>query len=316
MLNKAIQRVSAFAPATCANVAVGFDILGFALANMGDTVTLEKRADRQIKIVRIDGPRSLPIDPSLNTASFVVKRLCQDLQLPIGFSIYIHKGIPLSSGLGGSAASAVAALVALNAFLHTPLSNSQLLAYAIQAEQLVSGQPHADNVVPSLYGGFTLIAAETPLQVVPLPIPAIYCSFIHPLIEVATKNARMLLRTHVTLKEYVRQSAYLATFIAALYQQDQVLLKYALNDILIEPQRAHLVPEFYPLKQIAQANNALGVSLSGSGPTIFALADTHSQATIINQAMKNYYTRHQITSTAWVCGISSKAAHITDIFIN
>lgn len=310
MINPAIHMAQAFAPATCANVAVGFDILGFAFDQLGDTVTLTRRDDQQIIIEDIQATEKLPFNVDHNTASVVIKHLCQQLQLKAGFSIHIKKGIPLSSGLGGSAASAVAALVAFNAFLSSPLSLSELANAALVGETLASGQPHADNIVPCLWGGLTLIYNVHPIQVIALPIPSLYCVIVHPHLQVATKEARQILKDQLSLKSHIQQSAHLAAFISALYQHDVALLKQSLQDIVIEAQRAAFVPGFYDIKEAALKAGALGMSFSGSGPTLFAFAPSAELAENIRNAMQMQLKQHQITSDAWMAPISQKAAQL------
>jgi homoserine kinase len=302
--------VTAFAPATCANVAVGFDILGFAIEGIGDTVTLTRRDDTRLTIDKIDSNESIPLDPEKNIASIMISQLCQDLKLKIGFSIQIKKGVPLSSGLGGSAASAVAALVAYNRFLDQPLSNQELLQYALLGEGAVSGDKHADNVVPCLYGGFTLIHLLDDIEVIKLPIPNLVCVIAHPHIHVATKQARKVLKNTLPLKDYVRQSANLAATISALYQGDDDLLKKSLFDILIEPQRAHFVPGFCEIKNAALKAGALAVSFSGSGPSLFALTKSKKIAIEVVNKMSDNFKQKNIEVDFLTTAISSKGAYV------
>lgn len=302
--------VTAFAPATCANVAVGFDVLGFALDAVGDVVTLTRRADKQIVIEAIEAKEALPQDAAKNTASLVIQKLCADLKLNIGFSIAIKKGIPLSSGMGGSAASAVAALVACNAFLTKPLSLHELAQYALLGEELASGQQHADNIVPCLFGGMTLIHAMQPIAIVQLPIPKVYCVLIHPHLHVSTMQARKLLQQSVSLTDYVKQSANLAAFIAALYTQDLELLQTSMTDVLIEPQRAQLIPGFYQVKSAAMAAGAMSMAISGSGPSLFAFAKDKSTAEAISKAMCAEFGKQNIAADSWLAPISQQAARV------
>lgn len=313
LINSAIQSVTAFAPASCANVAVGFDILGFAVENVGDYVTLSQRHDKKIIIESIQAKESLPLAPEKNTAAVVIQKLCQNLQLNIGFSIHIHKGIPLSSGLGGSAASAIAALIACNAFLDPPLSKLELAQYALLGEEVASGQPHADNIIPCLFGGLTLIRSINPMEVIQLPIPNIYCALIHPHLQVQTRVARNILKQKLNLKDHVKQSANLASFIVALYQKDISLLQKSLTDVLIEPQRAQFVPGFYKIKAAALEAGALGLSFSGSGPSIFAFATHKNKAKAINLAIQSHLKSEGITSSCWISRISPADAHITQV---
>lgn len=305
-----VHSITAFAPATCANVAVGFDILGFALENIGDEVTLTRREDNQIIIEAIDSTENLPFAPEKNTASLVIQKICQNLNINTGFSIKIKKNIPLSSGMGGSAASAVAALTAFNAFLHTPLSLEKLAQYALLGEAFASGQAHADNIVPCIFGGLTLIRSHDPIEVIQLPIPDIYCVLVHPHLHVSTKQARKILKPEVLLSDYVKQSANLASFISSLYTYDLVLLQKSLSDILIEPQRAQFVPEFYKIKEAALHAGALGMSLSGSGPSMFAFADNKNTAENISKAMQDQLKKSNINSDVWISRISKEAAHV------
>lgn len=311
LINTHMHSVTAFAPATCANVAVGFDILGFALEDVGDYVTLEPRHDNKIIIESIISKDSLPFSTDNNVASFVIKKLCQDLKLDMGFSIKIKKGIPISSGMGGSSASAVAALVAFNSFLLTPLSLDELAHYALLGEELVSGYQHADNIIPCIFGGFTLIRSLNPIDVIQLPIPDLFCVLIHPHLQISTMQARKILKHELPLKDYVKQSANLATFISALYSNNILLLQKSLIDVLIEPQREHFVPGFYKIKKAALKAGALGASFSGSGPSLFALAKNQNDANEISKVMKEQFQIENIVSDCWISRISHNAARIT-----
>ena len=313
-LNRHIQSITAFAPATCANVAVGFDILGFAFNAVGDHVTLTHRSDDEIVIEEIIATESLPTDPEKNTASFVIQKLCADLQLNSGFSLKIKKGIPMSSGMGGSAASAVAALVALNAFLTPQLPLLELARYALLGEALVSGQAHADNIVPCLFGGFTLIQSTNPMHVVQLPLPNLFTVLVHPHLCVTTESARKILKPELPLTDYVKQSANLAAFIAGLYQGNIHLLKHTLDDVLIESQRAQFVPGFYDIKQAALEAGALGASFSGSGPSLFAFAETRKEAEHIADKMGEACKKNGLTYDTWIDKMSKKAACVTQLF--
>lgn len=312
-INRSIQRVNAFAPATCANVAVGFDILGFALDAIGDVVTLTKRDDQQIIIESIQSKESLPFATHKNTASVGVEKLCQSLDLDVGFSIHIQKGIPLCSGMGGSAASAVAALVACNQFLTSPLSVQELAQFALFGEQIASGDAHADNIIPCLFGGLTLIHSQQPMKVLKLPVPRLYCVLLHPHLQVSTREARDALKKDLSLKDYVKQSANLASFIAALYEDDYLLLEQSMHDLVIEPQRAKFIPDFYKIKEAALQAGALGMSFSGSGPALFAFARTEEEAKAISYSMRIPLQKKDITSDCWISPISTKAAHVLSV---
>ncbi|MCC2625527.1 MAG: homoserine kinase [Burkholderiales bacterium] len=307
---KNITQAIAFAPATSANMIVGFDILGFALNDVGDEVTLIKRSDGQIVIDSIESEQELPLISSKNTASIVIQKVCADFRIDCGFSLRIKKGIAIGSGMGGSAASAVAALVAFNHFLEVPLSNEQLVHYALFGEELASGGKHADNVAPCIYGGVTLTRSIDPIDIIKLPTPELQCIVIHPHLVVETKAARGILKPDVAMKNYVMQSANLAGFMAALYTKDIGLLKRSLNDVVIEPQRAHLVPGFYPVKEIALNAGALACSFSGSGPSMFALSETVREAHEIAAKMIEGFEQFGIKTDWWISPISNNGAHV------
>ena len=327
LLNPNITHSSAFAPATSANLGVGFDILGLAVAGVGDSVTLTKRRDGKIIIEKINQlipsqqlsgsqqlsctPSQLPLDVHKNTASFALLKMCEDLGINCGFSLEITKGIALGSGMGGSAASAVAAVVALNGFLTNPLTKTQLVAYALWGEELASGSKHADNVAPCVFGGITLIRSLDPLEIISLPYPELYCVIIHPHLEVNTKSARQILQPQVTLKSYIAQSANLAATISALFLKDVALLQRSMQDLIIEPQRAQLVPGYFAVKAAALDSGAIAATFSGSGPSMLALATTTLGAQHIAQAMTGAFKQQQIRSDSWISLINTSGAHLT-----
>ena len=304
--------ISAFAPATVANIAVGFDILGFAMDSIGDIVRLTKIDEKGVvKIESIKGFEGLPKDPEKNTATIGLIKMLKDLDLSFGLSVAIEKGIPLSSGMGGSAASSVAAIVAANEFLINPLTKLELLEYALEGEKAASGSIHADNVAPSLFGGLTLIKSLNPIGIINIPHPTLYCVLIHPDIKVETKYARSVLNPNIAIKDFVQQSANLASFIAACFLNDSELIKSSCNDIIIEQQRAHLIPGFYSVKKAALNQNALACSISGSGPSLFALANNIKDCENIKNAMIEEFKNAGITNIdVWVSKINNIGAKI------
>lgn len=313
LIKSDIKSVTVFAPATCANVAVGFDILGFTIDAIGDYVTLTSRDDQQIIIEKIESKDELPRDPKKNVASAVIQKVCDDLNIQQGFSINLRKEIALSSGMGGSAASAVAAIAAFNHFLINPLSNADLIRYALYGEEIACGHIHADNVVPCLMGGLTLTRSINPLDIIQLPIPNCFYVVVHPHLKVDTKLAREVIKPDLPLKEYVLQSANLASFIVALYENDIALLQKSLSDILIEPRRAALVPGFYNVKSAALRAGALGVSFSGSGPSLFAFASNKQIADEIGKAMHDAFANENIKSDIYINKISKIGTRIITV---
>lgn len=309
-LSTSIKSVTAFAPASCGNVAVGYDILGFAIDAIGDYVTLTCRSDNQIIIEKIESKDEVPSDPKKNVASAVIQKMSDDLNITQGFSIYLRKEIALSSGMGGSAASVVAAIVAFNKFLIKPLSPEEMIRYALYGEKIACGHAHPDNIVPCLMGGITLTRSIDPIDIIRLPIPNCFYVIVHPHLRVDTKLAREIIKPELPLKEYVLQSANLASFIVSLYEKDLALLQKSLADVLIEPRRASLVPGFYAVKSAAIEAGALGVSFSGSGPSLFAFATTEQQAFDIGNAMRDVFKSHKIESDIYLNQINQNAARV------
>jgi homoserine kinase len=287
-----MNSVTVFAPASVGNAAVGFDILGFALDGAGDVVTVTKIDE---PVVRVDsvtdeggilGNDTLPLDPERNTAAVSLIKLREALAIEHGFAISLRKGIAVGSGMGGSAASAVGAVVAANALLKESLSNEELLKYALLGELVASGTAHADNVAPCLFGGLTLTVSLDPLRCISVPVPQqILCVLVHPHIRLDTLRARSVLGREVLLRDYVKQSANLAGFIAGCYTEDLELIKSSFNDAIIEPQRAGMIPGFYEVKAAALESGALGAAISGSGPSVFAWTSSHAVAESVENAM-------------------------------
>jgi len=313
-------RATAFAPATIGNVAVGFDLLGLALDIAGDKITVEKIRGSNVEILSIKGVETaLPTVASTNTAGAALLALQNKLELSHGFRISIEKGIPLGSGMGGSAASAVAAVVAANALLEQPLSKEELLEFAVAGETVASGSYHVDNVAPCLFGGLTLatptrISTPTTYQITNIPFNKNhFIVLLHPHIIVETKAARSILKPTLTLSQHVLQSSFLAGFISACFSSNEFMMGQCLRDTLIEPQRAELIPGFYEIQKGAMEAGALGCSISGAGPSIFAWARNCSEAEKIQHAMKSIYKKSKIPHDCWLSPISTTGARILDV---
>ena len=289
-----MESVTAFAPATVSNVACGFDVLGFALHEPGDEVTAAFAPGAGVRIADIVGDNGrLPRDAAKNTASVAAQALLAALGDTRGVILTIRKGLPLSSGLGGSAASAVAAVVAVDGLLgaRTPLDT--LMACAFEGERVGAGSAHGDNIAPAVYGGFVLVRVPNPPDVVRLPVPAgLTAVVVHPDLEIETARARALLGTDVPLSDAIRQWANLGAFVDALHRSDFDLLSRALEDTIAEPRRAPLVPGFAAIKQSAISAGALGCSLSGSGPSLFALCRDSKTAQLVAAAMTAAVVQH------------------------
>lgn len=305
---------TAFAPAAVGNVAVGFDVLGCAFGAVGDRVRVTRTDAPGVHITDVTGlTTELPRDPEENTATVGLLRLIEDRALGFGFEVEIEKGIPLGAGMGGSAASAVAAIRAANALLDPPLPHEGMLRYALAGETVASGAPHGDNVVPSLYGGLVLTRALDPLDVVPIPAPsALRCVVVRPHFEIKTRDARAVLPDAVPMPVAVQQSANLAALVAGCYQEDPELISRALDDVMVEPHRATLIPGFYEVQRAAREAGALGGSLSGAGPSCFAWCWGVDDTEAVSAAMQDAFARHDLASTAWVAGLAEDGARLVD----
>ncbi len=307
-----MKSVTVFAPATVANVACGFDIFGFAVNEPGDVAKVTLRENPGVEITRITGDNGkLPRTAEKNTAGFAALRYLETIKSQQGVSIELHKKMPLSSGLGSSAASAVAVLFAINTLFDNRLTKSELLSIALQSEKLACGAAHADNVAPALFGGFLLIRENNPPDIVELPVPEnLYCTIIHPEIEINTADARNILSPNVPLKDAVKQWANTAGLVAGLYRKDLTLISRSMNDYIIEPQRAKLIPHFYEMKKAALDRGALGCSISGSGPSLFALSNSQEIAQKIAGSMSAVLANYKICNQIYISTINTEGPKI------
>jgi homoserine kinase len=302
--------VKVFAPATVANVAVGFDILGFALDAPGDDVIVREGTEPGLKITTITGTKKLPYEVLKNTAGYAAHRLLQSIgatDYPI--EMEIHKKMPFGSGLGSSAASAVAGVYAVNEFLKTGLTKYDILRFAVEGEEIADGAFHADNVAPSLLGGIVLIRDNASLDIKKIHVPqGLTAVVIYPHIEILTKESRGILTNEVSFKDTITQTGNIAAFIAACYTSDFDLMSRSINDVLVEPQRAKLIPHFYEIKDMALTAGCLGFSISGAGPSMFALCSNTHVAHTIGEKAQQLYKANKIAADVYVSGINLEGA--------
>jgi homoserine kinase len=281
-----MDSVTAFAPATVSNVACGFDVLGFALASPGDQVTA-RPIPSGVSIDDIIGDKGrLPREAARNTAGVAAQALLTASGEQRGVALTIRKGLPLASGLGGSAASAAAAVVAVDALFQLHASIETLVTCALEGERLGAGSAHADNIAPALCGGFVLVRCAHPPDIIRLPVPAgLTAVVVHPDLEIQTTMARKLLGDTVPLKDAIQQWANLGALVDGLHRSDFDLIGRSLVDTIAEPRRAPLVPGLAAIKRAAADAGALGCSLSGSGPSLFALCRNAGDAARVASAM-------------------------------
>ena len=307
--------VTAFAPASIGNVGVGFDMLGLALADVGDRVQARRTDGDSVTVAEvrnIDGELHpyLSTNADENTASIAAQSLWDEHGDGGGVELKVHKGVPLQSGMGSSAASAVAATVAVNALLETPLGVDALLPYALEGEKYASGGMHTDNVAPSLFGGMTLSPEILLPKIIRLPTPdGVSAVLLHPDLQVNTAHARRALPKSVSLNLWLDQQGLLAGFIHACATSDIELIGKTLRDVIIEPHRKANVACFDEVTTAAVKSGALGATLSGSGPSIFALCKDN-YARNIASAMEQACRAHGIGCQSWVSTMQAPGAHI------
>jgi len=307
----ALGRATAFAPASVGNVAIGFDILGFAIEALGDRVTVTRRAEPGVAISAVRGiSGELPKEPRDNTAGRALLAMLEARRPGFGFALEIDKGIPLGSGLGGSAASAVGAVVAANALLPQACSPLELLEFAMAGEAVASGARHVDNIAASLYGGLVLTVGIDHPRVKQIPVPAgIRAVIVRPHMFLATSQARAILRRSVEMSDFVWQTANLAGFISGCYTDDLDMIRASLEDVVIEPQRQALIPGFQDVRRGAMEAGALGCSISGAGPSMFAWAP-EAMAPAVLAAMRGAFGRHALATDAWVVEVRAAGARL------
>ncbi len=306
--------VIASAPATVANVNAGFDILGFSLSGLADQVSVRTIPEKIVRIKKIIGGDDLPLEPDKNTAAVPLLEMIRGERLSHGFEIEIKKGIPLASGLGGSAASAVAAVVAANQLLKKKLDNQKLFYYALLGEAVASGGLHGDNIAPALYGGITacLKDSEGKFQVVPVSCPVkLYCTIFHPQFALETKKARGVLKENILLKDYIQQSMHLTGLLLGLQSGDYDLIKLHTRDVIITPQRKFLMPFYDHFLPDLEKTNSLGFGISGAGPSLFSLSKTKKDAHQIQELLLVLSKKYKIPGEVYVAQVGLARPTIT-----
>lgn len=303
------MRLTVFAPGSVGNVGPGLDVLGLAVGGAGDWVTAELLDVRGIEL-RDPGHPDLPADPSRHASALAADAVVARSGGRHGLALWVLKGLPLSGGQGGSAASAVAGAVAANECLGRPLGTLELLQVCLEVEAQVAGR-HADNLAPSLLGGAVLVRATDPLDVITLPVPAgLTAVLVHPDQRLRTADARAVLPATVTREVAIHQAAQVAAMVAAFYRGDLDLLRRSVDDRIAEPARAPLLPGFPAARRAALEAGALGASISGAGPTAFALAADARQGARIGAAMHAAYAAAGVEATVRVAPVDTQGARV------
>ena len=305
-----MDQIELFSPASVANVSCGFDVLGFCLDHIGDIMQISKTKTTGITIGKVTG-QNLPKDPSKNVASVAGLALLKETPSEFGFQIDIYKKIKPGSGIGSSAASAAGAVFGINELLGNPYTRNELIRFAMVGEAIASGAAHADNLAPVLLGGFTLVRSNVSLDVIKLPNPSqLVATIIHPKIELKTLHSRAILKATIPLDKAIEQWGNLGALISALYTDDYELLSRSLEDKIIEPYRAMLIPKFEETRQAALNAGALGSGISGSGPSIYALSKGRETAEKVGAAMESIYKSMNLDYQLYLSEINTKGIKV------
>jgi homoserine kinase len=283
-----LKKVTIYSPATIANLVCGFDVLGLAINDPVDIMTVSRSENPGIHIKHLD-QFNLPEQPEQNVAGVALSEMLADMNEDIGFDVVIEKHIKPGSGLGSSAASAAGAVLAANFLIDNKYSKEDLVRFAMAGEKLASGVKHADNISPCIFGGITLIRSIFPLDIISLPAPKLFVTVVHPQIEVKTSDARDILRKEVLLKNAIKQWGNIAGLVAGFMKKDYGLISRSLEDVIIEPVRSMLIPGFDEVKSKSLAAGALGGGISGSGPSIFMLSKNETIAKRVEEVMVSIY---------------------------
>lgn len=303
------QTVTVHAPATVANMVCGFDILGFALREPYDTLTVSLSGTPGVQIVNEDD-FNLPVRAVDNVSGAALMEMLLTATDITGFQVVSNKKVKPGSGIGSSASSAAGVVVAANRLLGNRFSRDELMRFAMAGEKLASGVKHADNIAPCICGGVTLVRNIYPLDVVPLRHPPLHVTVVHPQIEVRTSDARNILKQQLLLRDAIKQWGNIAGLVAGLLEGDYDLIGRSLEDVIIEPQRSILIPGFNDVKQHCREAGALGGGISGSGPSVFMLSKDANTAQTCGGIMNEVYGRLGIDCHVYVTTINEKGVEV------
>ncbi len=304
-----MKEVTVLSPATVANIVCGFDVMGFAIHQPADKIVMRLLDKREIRIINKD-EYNLPTEPEKNVFGGALLAMMREVKEEIGFEIESTKVIKPGSGIGSSAASAAGAVVGANHLLGNRFLKNELVRFAMYGEQIASQAWHADNISPCIYGGVTLIRSNEPLDIIPLDLPPLYVTVIHPQIEVKTSYSREILPKQVSLKDAVTQWANVGGLVAGFMKQDYDLIGRSLQDVLIEPVRSKLIPGFDEMKKLCLEAGALGGGISGSGPSVFMLSKNEATAKAVEKVMNEVYQKIGVEFHVYVTQVNSKGVEI------
>ncbi len=306
------QSVTIFSPASVSNVGPGFDILGFALDGMGDTITLATRADDQYVIEAVGA--ELPLAPEKNVATVGLKSFCDHLGYEGGFDIRIEKNFTPGSGLGSSASSAAGAVFAANALLEAGLTKEELVPFALDGEVVASKNRHADNIAPCMLGGFVAVKGCDPFDAFSVDYPNdLKVLIVFPDVPIKTAEAREILPKSIDMTTGIRQSANMAGLITGLMRSDYDLIRNAMHDGFAQPYRKQLIPHYDQVSELAYQYGSVGFNISGSGPAMFGLFRTETETKALKAAVEAIYTEAGIAIKFHESGINHRGVEMINV---
>jgi homoserine kinase len=305
-----MDSIKIFSPATVANVGCGFDVLGLCLDKVGDQMVIRKTQRKGIYITKIEG-FELPYAVHENVAGVSALAMYNELNVDFGFEIEIYKQIKPGSGIGSSAASAAGSVFGMNYLLDNVFDKIDLIKFAMKGEAVASKSEHADNIAPAILGGFTLVKQNNPLEVIQLPTPkALHAVIVHPQIEIKTADSRAVLPKTVALSDAITQWSNVGSLVHALHTSDYNLIGKSLKDVVIEPHRSKLIPNFNSLRKISLESGALGCSISGSGPSLFSLCEGLENARKVEANQRRFMTNTGIPFETHISKINTEGIKI------
>ena len=306
-----MDSISLKAPATIANLSCGFDILGLCIQNPYDEITITKNITSNVVINIQSSPFSnIPSNPKENTGGIPAELIMNDYSLDFGFNINIKKGIPLCGGLGSSAATAAGVVYGINELLNRRLSLNEMIKYALEGEKLSSDSPHADNIGPCLMGGLVLIRDTETLDLINISVDNFHIAIIHPDISIDTKSARRMLPESIKLNSAIKQWGNIAGLTYGFSSSNNNLIRKSMKDYIVEPVRSKLIPEFDNIKNEALSNGALGCSISGSGPSIFALCENKDKAKNVIESMEKILSKESIEYHSYITRVNNQGIEV------
>ena len=309
-----MDKISIFCPGTVANVCCGFDIFGFPLNTIGDIMEFKKIEEKQVRISEIYGEK-IPKDPNKNLVGHVSHLMLEKIGYPFGVEIRINKLIKPGSGIGSSAANAAGTSFAINKLSGNVWNIADLIEFSMQGERFVSGSAVADNVAPALLGGFVLIRSNDPVEYIEIPSPQdLFSVVLHPQLELKTKELRNVLSTKVLLSEAIQQCANFGSLLIGLSRSDFGLIGKSLEDVLVEPQRWHKIPNYQKVKKAAISSGALGMGISGSGPSMFMFTKGEQKAIEVAKAIGSAFRPSNIKYKTYVSKINKQGIKVIDSF--